>query len=152
MVRNWKVRSTRFAQSSVAFCMFLVMFTAAPAVSMEILGRVPRILILYPYGERIAATTAAGEAVRTRLLQVTAGKIDIFSEFLDLSRFPEKTHIEQMARYLTDKYADRRPDVVIALGEVSANFIVTNRNTIAPAARIVVTGSAVSLLRNELAE
>jgi signal transduction histidine kinase len=107
---------------------------------MEIVGRVPRILILYPYDERIAATTAAGEAVRTRLLEATAGKIDIFSEFLDLSRFPEETHVDRMARYLTDKYADRRPDVVIALGEESTSFIVTNRGTIAPGAQIVVTG------------
>ncbi|WP_246718292.1 MULTISPECIES: sensor histidine kinase [Rhizobium] len=114
---------------------------------MEIVGRVPRILILYPYDERIAATTAAGEAVRTRLLEATTGKIDIFSEFLDLSRFPEETHVAGMARYLTDKYADRRPDVVIALGEESASFIVPNRETIAPGARIVVTGFSSSTAR-----
>lgn len=114
---------------------------------MEIAGRVPRMLILYPYDERIAATTAAGEAVRTRLLEATAGKIDIFSEFLDLSRFPEKAHVDRMARYLTDKYADRRPDVVVALGEESANFIVTNRDAIAPGAQIVVTGFSSSTAR-----
>ncbi|MBB4290743.1 signal transduction histidine kinase [Rhizobium leguminosarum] len=125
----------------------LVILAAAPAVSMEIVGRVPRILILYPYDERIAATTAAGEAVRTRLLEATTGKIDIFSEFLDLSRFPEETHVAGMARYLTDKYADRRPDVVIALGEESASFIVPNRETIAPGARIVVTGFSSSTAR-----
>ncbi|WP_370631886.1 sensor histidine kinase [Phyllobacterium lublinensis] len=141
MVRDWKVRSSRFAQNSFAFCcLCLVIFMAAPAVSMEIVGRVPRILILYPYDERIAATTAAGEGVRTRLLEATEGKIDIFSEFLDLSRFPETTHKEKMAHFLTDKYAERRPDVVVALGEESASFIVTNRNSIAPGARILVTG------------
>jgi signal transduction histidine kinase len=140
-VRNGKIRSSRFTRSPVAFCcLLLVILAAAPAASIEIVGRVPRVLILYPYDERIAATTAAGEAVRARLLEATGGKIDIFSEFLDLSRFPEMTHIEQMARYLTGKYTDRRPDVVIALGEESASFIVTNRNTIAPGARIVVAG------------
>ncbi|UXN63987.1 sensor histidine kinase [Phyllobacterium sp. A18/5-2] len=113
---------------------------AAPAASMEIVDRAPRVLILYPYDERIAATTEAGEAVRNRLRERTSGKIDIFSEFLDLSRFPEKTHIEKMARFLTGKYADRRPDVVVALGEESASFIVTNRNIIAPGAQILVTG------------
>ncbi|MBB4297446.1 sensor histidine kinase [Rhizobium leguminosarum] len=147
-VHNGKVRSSRFARSQVALCcLLLVILAAAPAVSMEIVGRVPRILILYPYDERIAATTAAGEAVRTRLLEATTGKIDIFSEFLDLSRFPEETHVAGMARYLTDKYADRRPDVVIALGEESASFIVPNRETIAPGARIVVTGFSSSTAR-----
>ena len=141
MVRNWKVRSSRFAQNpGVLCCVFLVLLTAAPAASMEIVDRAPRVLILYPYDERIAATTEAGEAVRNRLRERTSGKIDIFSEFLDLSRFPEKTHIEKMARFLTGKYADRRPDVVVALGEESASFIVTNRNIIAPGAQILVTG------------
>ncbi|NRP21672.1 Sensor histidine kinase TmoS [Ensifer adhaerens] len=107
---------------------------------MEIVGRIPRVLILYPYDERIAATTAAGEAVRTRLLDATNGKIDLFSEFLDLSRFPETKHVGRMAVYLSAKYADRRPDVVIALGEESARFISVNCKDLAEDARIVVAG------------
>nr|WP_246813136.1 HAMP domain-containing sensor histidine kinase [Rhizobium changzhiense] len=107
---------------------------------MEIVGRVPRVLILYPYDERIAATTAAGEAVRKRLLDATQGKIDLFSEFLDLSRFPEEEHIVRMARHLSAKYADRRPDVVVALGEQSARFIVANRKQLAENAKIIHAG------------
>lgn len=108
--------------------------------SREDRGPCPRVLILYPYDERLAATTAAGEAIRTRLLQATKARIDLFSEFLDLSRFPEAEHIGRMARYLSAKYADRRPDVVIALGEVSARFISANRRELAASAKIIVAG------------
>ena len=97
-------------------------------------------LILYPYDERIPATAIAGEAARNRLLEATSGKIDLFSEFLDLARFPEDAHIDRMARYLAQKYADRRPDVVIAISDESASFIVANRNAIAPDAKIVFCG------------
>ena len=113
---------------------------ASTAEARAIVDRVPRVLILYPYDERIAATTVAGEAVRARLLEVTGGKIDLFSEFLDLSRFPEDRHIEHMARFLSTKYADRRPDVVIALGEQSTKFIVTHRESLAKDARIIAAG------------
>ncbi|MFT2214813.1 ATP-binding protein [Rhizobium giardinii] len=113
---------------------------ASTAEARAIVDRVPRVLILYPYDERIAATTVAGEAVRARLLEVTGGKIDLFSEFLDLSRFPEDRHIDQMARFLSTKYADRRPDVVIALGEQSTKFIVTHRESLAKDARIIAAG------------
>ncbi len=149
MVCNWKVRSSRIVGSSAAF-FFLVLpiLPAGQAVSMEIVGRVPRVLILYPYDERIAATTEAGEAVRNRLREGTAGKVDIFSEFLDLTRFPEKAHVEKMAHFLTDKYRDRRPDVVIALSDESASFIATHRNTVAPGARIVTTGLSRSTAGN----
>jgi len=105
--------------------------------SVAIIDRVPRVLVLYPYDERIAATTAAGEALRSRLLEATKGKIDLFSEFLDLSRFPEGEHVARMARYLGEKYAVRRPDVVVAVGRESASFIAANQGTIAPGAKIV---------------
>ncbi|MBY5812988.1 sensor histidine kinase [Rhizobium leguminosarum] len=113
---------------------------AASETSIAIIDRVPRVLVLYPYDERIAATTAAGEALRSRLLEATNGKIDLFSEFLDLSRFPESDHVARMARYLGEKYAARRPDVVVAVGRESVSFIVANRGTIAPAAKIVAAG------------
>ncbi len=123
-----------------SFCLLLIGFVAASADSAEIIGRVPRILILYPYDERLPVTNVAGEEARNRLLQATAGKIDLFSEFLDLSRFPEKEHVDRMARYLGEKYRDHRPDVVIALGAESARFIAENRMSIAADARIVFGG------------
>jgi len=102
--------------------------------------RPPRILILYPYDERLPATSIGGEVARKRLLEGTDGKVDLFSEFLDLARFPDENHIANMARYLAGKYALGRPDVVIALGPESIRFIVKYKATIAPNARVVYTG------------
>ncbi len=102
--------------------------------------RVPRVLIIYPYDERLVATTIAGEALRTRLIQATDSKIDLFSEFLDLSRFPEAEHVARMGQFFAEKYATRRPDVVVALGEEASSFITKYRATIAPGAKIVATG------------
>ena len=106
----------------------------------QIAGSSPRVLILYPYDERLPATTILGEVARTRLLEATAGKIDLFSEFLDLSRFPERPHMDRMARYLSEKYAAHRPDVIIALGEGAASFIVAHRGSIAPDAKVIFCG------------
>ncbi len=124
-----------------------VTFAATPAPP-EDANRAPRVLILYPYDERIAATTVAGEALRRRLLEATDGKIDLFSEFLDLSRFPEAEHVTRLGRYLAVKYAAHRPDVVVALGKESASFISTNRATIAPEAKIVAAGFGNSTAEN----
>ncbi len=123
-------------------------FVIAADTSYPTVDRVPRVLILYPYDERLVATTVAGEALRTRLLQATDSRIDLFSEFLDLSRFPESDHVARMARYLAEKYAKYRPDVVVALGKESASFISTNRETIAPDAKIVAAGFGNSTAEN----
>ncbi|MEQ1950062.1 sensor histidine kinase [Mesorhizobium sp. CN2-181] len=118
----------------------LVLFPDRNLAAAEIAGRSARVLILYPYDERLPATSIAGETARTRLLEANSGKIDLFSEFLDLSRFPEDVHVGRMVRYLAEKYSDHRPDVVIALGEPSTRFIVDHREAIAPDAKIVFVG------------
>jgi signal transduction histidine kinase len=113
--------------------------------------RSPRVLIIYPYDERLPSTNIAGDTARARLLAARDGKIDLFSEFLDLSRFPDPSHIASMADYLADKYKAVRPDVVIALGNESVDFMVANRDKVAPGARIVFGGiSAEEAARLEL--
>lgn len=142
MQRDPPIRSRRRVQNAVGFLIFIlaaILLTASFAVA-EIIGRSPRVLILYPYDERLPATSIAGESARHRLQEKTAGKIDLFSEFLDLSRFPANVHIDRMARYMAEKYSDHRPDVVIALGEPSTRFIVDHREAIAPDAKIVFGG------------
>ncbi|WP_081160249.1 sensor histidine kinase [Ensifer aridi] len=140
--RPGKIRASPSCRNASALICILLIAIFAPTDigSAEVAGPVPRVLILYPYDERIPATNIVGEATRTRLLEATAGKIELFSEFLDLSRFPEMRHVERMARYLAEKYIDRRPDLIIALGEESTRFIVRNRNAIAPDAKIVFGG------------
>jgi signal transduction histidine kinase len=142
MLRDPPIRSRRRVQNAVGFLLvfLLAIFLDGHVATAEIAGRSPRVLILYPYDERLPATSIAGESARKRLLETTDGKIDLFSEFLDLSRFPEDAHIDRMARYMAEKYSDHSPDVVIALGEPSTRFIVNHRETIAPGAKIVFAG------------
>jgi signal transduction histidine kinase len=142
MLRGPPVRSRRRAQNAVGFlvAILIAIFLDGGFATAEIVGRSPRVLILYSYDERLPATEIAGENARERLHEATAGKIDLFSEFLDLSRFPEGAHLDRMARYMAEKYSDRRPDVVIALGEPSTRFIVDHRSAIAPDAKIVFGG------------
>ncbi len=123
-----------------SFCLLLVGFVAASAYSAETVSHVPRILILYPYDERLPATRIAGEEARNLLLKEMGGKVELFSEFLDLSRFPEKEHVDRMARYFGEKYRQHRLDVVIALGAEAARFMAENRATIAADAQIVFCG------------
>lgn len=141
MQRDPSVWSRRRVLNAVGFIVVQVaIFMSGGIATAEIVGRSPRVLILYPYDERLPATSIAGENARVRLQEATAGKIDLFSEFLDFSRFPEAAHDDRMARYMAEKYSDHRPDVVIALGEPSTRFIVNHRETVAPDAKIVFAG------------
>ncbi|WP_183756625.1 MULTISPECIES: sensor histidine kinase [unclassified Rhizobium] len=134
-----RTQYTRLWLATILFVAFNC-FPAASEILPPVAGRAPRILIVYPYDERIVATTVAGEALRSRLIEATNSRIDLFSEFLDLSRFPETEHAKRMGEYLARKYEARRPDVVVALGKEAAIFITANRDAIAPGAKIVAAG------------
>ncbi|RWP58197.1 MAG: sensor histidine kinase [Mesorhizobium sp.] len=136
------VRSRRRAQNVVRFlvAILIAIFLDGGSAAAEIVGRSPRVLILHPYDEWLPASAISGANAKARLQEATAGKIDLFSEYLDQARFPERAHIDRMARSMADKYVDRRPDVVIALGESATRFIVEHREAIAPDAKIVFGG------------
>jgi signal transduction histidine kinase len=134
-----RLKSAVLYAAFIALSTLVIAFGATQAAS-GVEGPSPRVLILYPYDERLPASNIAGEAARRRLIEATGGKIDLFSEFLDLSRFPEDVHIDRMARYLSEKYNARQPDVVIALGAPSTDFFIKHRDAIAPDAKLVFTG------------
>jgi signal transduction histidine kinase len=142
MLRDPHIWSRRRVHNAVGFLIviFVAILLESSFAAAETAGRSPRVLILYPYDERLPATSIAGETARRRLLEANSGKIDLFSEFLDLSRFPEDVHTDRVARYMAEKYSDHRPDVVISLGEPSTRFMVAHREAIAPDAKIVFCG------------
>jgi len=108
--------------------------------------RIARVLLLYPYNNTFPAGIAAGEAVRRRLSEKLPGQLDIFADSLDLARFPEEAHEERTARYLAEKYADKQPDVVIALGPEALRFILAHREAIAPKVPIVFSATSPAAL------
>ena len=86
--------------------------------------RAQRVLILYPYSNLFPISVIAGEAARKRMSQRSPESFEFYSDFLDLGRFSGEAHEARTARYLIDKYRDRKPDVVIVLGPQSLRFTI----------------------------
>src|SRR3974390_2985515 len=64
-----------------------------------------RVLLLYPYDNSQPATERAGAAIRKRLTERLGGKIEFYTEFLDLARFATEADELRTAHYLAEKYA-----------------------------------------------
>jgi hypothetical protein len=64
--------------------------------------------------------------------------MEIYYDTLDLSRFPGRAHEERMARLLPEKYAETRPDIMIALGREALEYLLRHRETFAPEVPIIV--------------
>ena len=68
----------------------------------------------------------------------TAEKFDIFVDYLELIRIPGQAHIDNTISYLSQKYAEAPPDVLIALGRAAIPFLTKYRDTLAPNVPLII--------------
>src|ERR1700741_2961801 len=101
-----------------------------------------RILILHAYNYTNPSTGAAANGVRERLLQPSPQKIELDAEHLDLARFSEPGHERLMADFLRERYAKRRPDIVLVVGGDALPFVIKHRDSFAPGVPVVFLGTA----------
>ena len=96
-----------------------------------------RVLILFPFDQRLPSVNIVGEAVIKQLRQSSSPKIDVFSDYLDLSRFEGEEYRDKVAIFLAQKYRTTQLDIVVALGPPALDFIRNRREQIAPGAKIL---------------
>jgi signal transduction histidine kinase len=89
-----------------------------------------RVLMLHSQNALTPATVTAGEAAKRRLTSQTRVRLDVYSEFLDFARFAGADHEARTARHLAEKYSDRKPALIMAIGPQSLQF--ANRNRTSP--------------------
>jgi len=98
---------------------------------------VRRVLILYSSDQTLPATNIVGAEVLRELGASRTPKIEVRSDFLDMSRFKYPTYRDDLADFLSKKYASFPVDLVVALGPPALDFIASYRDRIAPRSKIV---------------
>jgi signal transduction histidine kinase len=119
-----KPRLTGVALALLLACGPLILGRGDTARAEE---KTQRVLMLYPYNNLFPVSVITGEAARKRLTERSRGSIELYTDFLDLGRFSGEAYETLTARYLVDKYRDRKPDVVMALGPQALHFLIKNR-------------------------
>jgi hypothetical protein len=89
-----------------------------------------RVLMLYPYNNLYPVSVTTGEAARKRMTEQSREPLELYSDFLDLGRFSGPDYERRTAQYLSDKYRERRPEVVLALGPEALRFVNENRSNL----------------------
>jgi signal transduction histidine kinase len=70
-------------------------------------------------------------AFKARLQQQSSETIEVFTDFLDIGRFPGPQHEERLVPFLAAKIAQARPDVIITISRGATSFLVRHRAEIA---------------------
>jgi C4-dicarboxylate-specific signal transduction histidine kinase len=128
-VARWSYR----ALVTIAVCSVV----ATDGVAAKAGEDIRNVLVLYSADQRLPSTNIVGDAVTEKLLASASPKVVVYSDFLDLVRFPGKEYSDNLAAFLARKYADVKFDLVIALAPPALDFIVGHRDKVAPGSRIV---------------
>src|SRR5258708_6035364 len=117
---------------------WVVWFNAAVGRPLEALSAVKR-TVLVLYGDRLSipAMKTTEQGLMAGLSRGQPEDLEIFSEYLDLTRFPAAQYGDDLVRYLRARYAARKPDVVIAVGSSAVEVGVGYGEGLFPAVPVV---------------
>jgi PAS domain S-box-containing protein len=113
-----------------------------------------RVLILYSFDKDEDFFYQFDRTLRSKLESESPDRIEFYTEFLDLVRFPSKRHEELLDKLLKLKLSEQRPDLIIPVSYPALNFLLETGKDLFPETPIVfscVGDSFADELKNSIA-
>ncbi|HEY6617795.1 MAG TPA: hypothetical protein VIZ32_24880, partial [Vicinamibacterales bacterium] len=131
------IRSRYWSSSQVILVFMVMLCELAPASVAWAADEHKRILVLYST-RRDAEFSIVGEDVLPKILDAGLGRdLDYYSEFIDVTRFPDPSYRVAFGDFIRLKYQGIAFDLVIAMGDVAAAFVDSDRVTLLQEAPVV---------------
>ncbi|MDM0019384.1 sensor histidine kinase [Variovorax saccharolyticus] len=105
------------------------------------------VLVLFSNNRLLPANIEVDRAMRERIASTAAQPVEIFQEFLDRPLFSGEAFDRNLATYLREKYADRPPRAIVAIGDPALNFVLYHRPALFPGTPVVHVGIDKSYLQ-----
>src|SRR5271166_3281750 len=95
--------------------------------------------VLILYGERLdlPAIRMAEQSLRETFAASTTPQVEWFAEYFDFARFPTAEHEANLTRYLRERYAGRKIDLIMPVSSLSLRFLLRHREEIFPDVPVV---------------
>ena len=121
------------------------MFLVAVALSASLVAEVPaspvkRVLILNFLNPLSSPGVAALDNAITTSLESSPYQIELYTEDMESTLFPDRSFQQQFRDWYIWKYRDRRPDVIITVGPEALKFMAEEHKRFAPGTPIVFCG------------
>ncbi len=120
--------------------LLLLAVASSPAAAETLLdaARMKRVVVLYSAPLDFPATEMAERGIREVLLTSTDFQIQLFSEYLDLSRFRDARQREALVELLRYRYAEEATDLVIGVDVPAAHFLLEHAGSVFPGVPMVM--------------
>ena len=133
-------------------------------------GPLPRsVLVLSQWDPGLPWYAAVSSAFNATLRTNSRKPVAVYAEAMDLSRFQSTAQQDNFRRYLREKYRDQNIGVIVTVGPLSLEFVLSERSELLPGVPVVfstvdeptlaqlklpqnVTGSAVQLSLHDMVD
>jgi len=95
------------------------------------------VLILHAYSRFLPAIGAVDSGMRATVRTTAERPVHLYDEFLDMPRFEGPAYSRAVVGYLHEKYAVRRPDVIVTTGLEALQFVLDHRAALFPGTPVV---------------
>jgi hypothetical protein len=127
-----------FSQSLIFLLSFLLLLLADNHLAAAAPSKpAKKILLLYSYQSVLLANLEWDGGLRSVLKGTQAEPREFYTEFLDLSQFPDEPHLHGLIHLLRSKYAGRKIDLLVPVGELAFDFLSVHGNNLFPGVPIV---------------
>jgi PAS domain S-box-containing protein len=82
-----------------------------------------KVLILYSFDSEEGIYGGLDNVLRSQLRLRARDRVEVYTEYLDLVRFPAAAHADDMVRLLRLKYADKKPDLIVPVSYSAIEFL-----------------------------
>jgi PAS domain S-box-containing protein len=96
-----------------------------------------RVLVLYSEDKAHPAHELTDQGIRTAFRSNKRFNVQLYTEYLDLSRFSGSAYVHTMADYLNHKYAGTEIDAIIAVYPAAIDFLMHEEGKVFPGVPIV---------------
>jgi PAS domain S-box-containing protein len=112
--------------------------SAAPAKPVR------RVFIFYELGLSSVSETLLDREILTAL-ESSPFQIELYREYLETTLFPDPTMQQKIRQWYLDKYRDRKPDLIIALGPSPLKFVIEVHDRAFKDVPVVFGGASVEM-------
>jgi PAS domain S-box-containing protein len=96
-----------------------------------------RILILHSFDKEQGIYAGLDESLRSRLRAGLPERVEFYTEYLDLVRFPDPAHADNLVKLLRLRLAEKKPDLIIPVSYSALNFLLNSGKNLFPNIPIV---------------
>lgn len=135
---GWSRRTLRrLIQAGVSVVICLLVASLAPVVNSQDSPQTKKVLVLYWETKDFPGNVSFDQGFQAGMRSEPSNQWELFSEYLDTTRFPGEHQEELLRDYLREKYAKQKIDVVVATPDRALDFLLRYRSDLFPKSPIV---------------